>query len=193
MKQLISALLLCALMATAHANDSSSTGISWDNIRIGYLTADIDDIDDDATGLNLGVSNLFDNNLLLNIEYTDVSVDIFGADVELTQANIGLGYVVDLDDTSDFAVIVSYLDIEACSFGFCVDDDGYQLDLLYRRMMTDNVEFLVGLAHASVDSESETSQSIGVAYHFTPGFALEFGFSNTDGGSELGLTGRFQY
>lgn len=202
MNKLILSLAISAISLGVTASETAANGPAWNYVDLGYVQGDIDGVDADPTGFGVGASFLVSDSVFFTAGYTSVSEDvvIFGYDVdaEINQATFGIGYRLPISETTDFHVGANYLNLEACASipgfgGDCMDENGYGLNLGIRSMLTNQFEFFAGAGYVDIDSESETSTTLGVAYNFTDTFAVKLGWSTTGDIDLLGLSGRFEF
>lgn len=164
--------------------------ISYNHLDVGYVRVDVDDFSEDADGFLLGGSFELGENAFLFGGYRDLSADVGGFDIDISDYEFGVGYAWPVGRASSLYGKLSYVSAEADSFGISVDDDGYGLGIGLRTRATDNVELEGYVDYVDLDDlGDETSFGAAARFFVTPQFALGaevvFGDDSTTYGAGL--------
>ncbi|AWL11594.1 hypothetical protein HMF8227_01113 [Saliniradius amylolyticus] len=113
--------LLAAMIAPFALAETGDSHLSYDWLEAGYKNIQLYDID--ADGWGLGFSKKLTRNFYVQGRYHDVTDDHVDAhtQVDITTAELGLGYYHPLTDNMDFTATLSRLDGEE-DF---TEDEGY--------------------------------------------------------------------
>ncbi len=181
----VSSVLALGLAAPASVLAESP---SYDYVEVGYVKADIDDLDIDGDGFGIGGSFGFSENWFMFADYADLGFDF---DIDVNTFDVGFGYHYPMSDTVDLAVSAAYVSAEAESAGFSEDDDGYALKALVRGMVNDAFELNGGINYVDFggSSGSDTSFEAGALFSFTENVAFGGRVDFADEGNtyEIGL------
>jgi Outer membrane protein beta-barrel domain len=156
--------------------------------EIGYARVDFDNFSDDANVGAIGGSLAMADNLYLVAAYSYGKIDDSGIDVELDNADAGIGFHFPLNDRVDFIAEAAYawakVDVE--HFG-SADDDGYMLRAGVRAMLTPEFELNGGGTYVDISGDDATAGYVGVVYNFTPEFAVTGNISVGDDATSYGI------
>lgn len=191
MKNLLvsAALLTLGLSGTSSANE----GPKWTFVQAGYLQADIEDTNIEPTGFGIGGSHLVGENVLLVGQYSTISDDIFGIDVDLNSLSLGLGYKHSVTSVTDVYTVLSYEYVEFEGGGGSVDENGYGATVGIRSMVNNNIELSASMKYIDIDGESDTAVGVAAYYYITPQFAVSAGYSVADDVDTIGLSARYTF
>lgn len=183
-KLLFTSLLLSALSTSTVAIAKSP---SWNNVGVGYINVDIDDVDYEPSGFALFGSHLVNENIYVHAKYLSTEDDIFGEDLEITTLNLGLGYRHSLNVATDLFGEVSYLSADAEYNNQSEDENGYSLAIGVKSMLTENVEGVLSASRDSIDGESDTAINLELSYFVSEQFSFGAGYSFSDEANSLSL------
>ncbi len=139
----------------------------------GWGWVDIDEVNEDGDGFNLGGSLGVTDMVFLFVDYNDSEIDVDSFDVDYTTTEVGLGGNIELSPTADLVGSVSWVNVDLDAGGFGdVDEDGYGLFLGVRAMMTPQFELNGGVSYVDIDDADDTALEIGAVYNFTDVFAV---------------------
>jgi hypothetical protein len=184
----------CALLLAPLA--LRADGVSYNYLDAAYASVDIDDFSEDADGFLLRAAIELTDNVFVFGGYSDLSIDLTDFDIFLTETvdlreyDFGLGYAWPVGNASSMYGKVSYVSVEAESFGVSADDDGYGLAFGLRTRPATNVELEGYVDYVDLsDLGDETSFGAAARFFFTPQFALGaevvFGEDSTSYGAGL--------
>ena len=165
---------------------------SYDYAELGYVKADIDDLNVDGDGFGIGGSFGFYENWFMFAEYANLGFDF---DIDVNTFEAGFGYHYPMSDMVDLAVSASYLRAEADSGGFSEDDSGYGLKALVRGMVNDAFELNGGINYVDFGGNggSDTSFEAGALYSFTDNVAFGGRVDLADEGNTYQIGFRFYF
>ncbi|MES2625083.1 MAG: outer membrane beta-barrel protein [Pseudomonadota bacterium] len=214
------ALSLCALPLSSFAADAN------DELSYGYVEADYINLDIDQEDENLNIfKNDFDNGggygLTLSFpindaffvfgDYTDTESDfnfsdnsgvVVPSNTDIKRLNLGVGFVMPMNDTSDLVLSGAYSDLDYGDFDlggrendFDVEDledsfddlnedpsDGYFVDAKFRTQFAPAWEGSLGLRYTDIEDADGVSVIGNVMYEFGPNWGLNL---SIDAGDEL--------
>lgn len=160
-------LIAISLAATAGLSTSAiADDVRWNLVELGYAQVDVDDTDIDAKGALISGSFLLNPNIFIAGSYSATSDDVFGLDVDVNQASLGLGYRYPLANNIDAYGIVSYEDVELETDGGDADGDGYGLSAGLRMMANSQIELDGKIVYKDIEDDSDTGLGLGATYYF---------------------------
>jgi hypothetical protein len=212
------ALGLCLLPLTGLAADANDE-LSYGYVELDYINLDIDQEDENLNvfkndfdnGGGYGVSASFPINdaLFIFADYSDTEADftfsdnsgvLFPSDTDVKRFNIGLGFVMPMNDTSDLVISGAYSDIDYDDFNFgAADDDfdeiddafddlnedpsdGYFVDAKFRSQFAPAWEGALGVRYTDIEDAEGFSLIGNVMYEFGPNWGLNL---SVDAGDDL--------
>ena len=136
-KQLIAA--LSGLVLAASWQVSAAKGPSYTYGELGYMHFDADKYD--GNGARVNISFGATKHIFLKMGYGRTFVDVSGlSDIDVDRFNIGIGGRMGITDNTDVFGIASYIDHEYSGGIPTESDEGYQVDVGVRSMVTKKVE-----------------------------------------------------
>ena len=168
---------------------------SWDYVQAGYVSTDFDDADIDfkPSGFSLSGAKLLGENVFVTGTYSQQSDDIFGVDIDLDMASLGLGYRYGLTQNTDFFGVVSYENIEISGAGESEDDNGYGLTAGVRSIVTDSVELRGAIRYLDIADDGDTFFVAGADYFFSPQFAIGVSYETSSDLSFFNVNARYNF
>lgn len=182
---------LCVLAAAASSAVQASD-FSYDYVGLGYVSAEIDDVNIDGNGLALEGSFSVADNYHVVARYSDIGFDY---DIDGKTFELGLGYNRSIAESVDVVASLSYVSVELSepTFG-SIDDNGYGVYLGLRGMVADKVELLGGLNYVDLsDSGSDTTFSLGAGFDVTDQIQIGAGLTNNSDGNSYNIGVRFYF
>ncbi len=160
--------IACLLSSTATLAKQAP---NWNYIEAGYVKGDADALSNaDFTGLHVEGSVRVNESIFVLGRYRDISDSFNGLNVEASLLNIGLGYHHALEKNTDFFTTASFVQLSSeASLNTeheSSENNGYEVSLGVRSMLTDSFEMMTGVSYADIDG-SDTSFKFGAFYHFT--------------------------
>jgi len=159
----------------------AAAGPTYTYAEIGYQHLDADNYD--GNGARVNISFGATDHIFLKMGYARLFVDATGlsGDIDVDRFNIGLGGHMALTDKIDALALVSYLDNEYSGAIPTEADEGYQVDLGVRAMLSKKAEINatatyrhMGLTSAfGVADDDDTGFELGTViklkkkFHFT--------------------------
>jgi hypothetical protein len=168
-------------MGTAQ-NAMGAEDLDYSYIELQGVVIDIDDFQDDTSDLSeryddgggfalegsFGVTDLIflfgrysDTNSDATVETDDIFVP---GDRDVTRLDLGVGFSVEMSDSTDFVSRVAYTDIDIGEFEAGVSSDldtldedtsdGFTVDAGLRSQLTDRIEGSIGLRYLTIDSDT---------------------------------------
>ncbi|MDH5469311.1 MAG: hypothetical protein OEY45_13540 [Gammaproteobacteria bacterium] len=118
----------------------AAAGPGYTYAELGYQHFDADKYD--GNGARVNISYGVTGNIFLKMGYARLFVDATGlsGDIDVDRFNIGLGGHMALSDKIDALAVVSYLDNEYSGAISTEADEGYQVDLGVRAMVSKKAE-----------------------------------------------------
>lgn len=118
----------------------AAAGPTYTYAEIGYQHLDADNYD--GNGARVNISFGATDHIFLKMGYARLFVDATGlsGDIDVDRFNIGLGGHMALSDKIDALALVSYLDNEYSGAIPTEADEGYQVDLGVRAMLSKKTE-----------------------------------------------------
>ncbi|QJR80733.1 porin family protein [Alteromonas pelagimontana] len=194
MKRTLLATLIAGLSMNAFA-----AAPSWDLVELGYAKAKLDfgAEEIEPAGAAFYGSKLLGENVFLAASYSVLSDDFDGADLDLDQGSLGVGYRFSATASTDVFAAVSYeyVKLSASYRGYSLkaDDNGFGVTVGVRSMVTDTLELSSSIRHIEIDSEGETQISVGGNYFFTQAFAVGVSYSIADDEDMMGISVRYNF
>lgn len=172
-KLLASLFSVCILSTTTAFAEQAP---NWSYVEAGYVKGDADALSNaNFTGLHLEGSVSLNDSIFVLGRYRDISDSFDGLDVEVNQISLGLGYHHALEKNTDFYTTASFIQLSSeASFNTLhesSDNNGYEVSVGVRSMLTDSFEMMTAVSYADVDG-SDTSFKFGAFYHFTSNVAV---------------------
>ncbi len=158
--------------------------------EIGYLNADLDDIDVDGDGLGIGGSYALHRNVHLLVDYQDLDFD---GNADLNALSLGVGGNFALRPGLDLVGRLRWINQEIDAGSFSDDEDGYGLEAGVRMMINPQLEFDGSIKYVDIDDEDDTSFVIGGLYELTPVFAVGGDVELSDDYTAFFLKARFYF
>ena len=158
---------------------------SFDNVEIGYSNFDPDG-SADLSGYEIKGSKMISDNFYIAGDYTDVSKS--GVSIDLT--TFGLGYKIDFSDSSTF---FTELDYARWDTNFGIDENGYELTVGVRSMLTQRFELKAVIEYLDIDNENETSLVLGGAYNLSNDVAFYADYKYDSDFSRYGVGLRYNF
>ena len=188
--------LSIAIIASAFFSSSLLANTpSWNNVEIGYAKADYDDVEPD--GFFVKGSTLVTENVFLTAEYTSLSDDVWGVDVDLTWARLGAGYRYSIATSTDLygKVTYEYTEAEASYAGISDsnDDSGFGLTAGVRSRITSQFEVDGSIGYIDIDGEGDAAFAVSAHYYFNDQFAVGARFLNVDDLDILSASIRYSF
>jgi len=157
-------------------------------VEAGYFNFDLDDVNVDGDGFNVGGSLALTDLIHVVASYSDGETDQFNLDFSELDLAVGLNYR--LQPGLDVVGRVGYVDTEVENF----DDDGYSLEGLLRWMANEQLELDAGVKYVDLDdSGSDTAFQVAALYSIMPNLALGAGLSVSDDVTQWTLGGRYYF
>lgn len=168
--------------------------ISYNYLDVGYARVDIDDINEEADGFQLRGSAEVTKNIFIFSNYSDLTADVEGFDVDVSEFDLGVGYAVPVGAASSLYGKLSYVNAEAEFLGISVDDDGYGLAAGLRTRPTTNFELEGYVDYVDLsDLGDETSFGAAARYFVAPQFAVAAELVFGDDATTYGLGVRWHW
>ncbi len=192
--------LLAALLASG---SMAAEGPRYTYGQLSYIDVefnDLDSVDADGDGFNVGGSFAVADMVHIFAGYTDgeIDVDDFGfgdISADYSQLSAGLGVNYGVSDTVDLVGRLAYINVEIEVSGFSQDEDGYGLSGGVRAMIMPQLELNGGVVYSDLGGgfDSDTALELGAVYNFTDMFAAVAGVSFSDDVTEYGIGARLYF
>lgn len=162
--------LLGLSVALLFSGSAFANSPGWDLVELSYIKAEIDDTDFEPDGFGLSGSALLTENVFLTADYTALSEDVFGIDLDLDSISAGVGYRYGISPTTDLYGTLTYEYADVSGAGESDSDNGYGVTVGVRSMLTDAFELGGSIAYIDID-EDDTIFTVEGRYYFTDNFA----------------------
>lgn len=193
----VTALFLLGMFTGAHAQ--SNLQYSFVEVAYGQSEVDIDvsgvgDVDADLLGV--GASFGFGDNFFIQVAYEDADFDdVLGVDLEGEGYSLGFGAHVAASANVDWVFDLNYVyvEVEACGFGICIDEDdnGYSLGVGLRSLhASDKLELAARLGYVDVSDSGDAVVGGSLRYHFNDSFSGSVGASASKDVTTYGVSVR---
>jgi hypothetical protein len=193
-------LIAASLIPTFAAAEESAQGPRYTYLGAGYEWTDTKcaiEPEQRIEGYTIeGSLGLFDFLHILG-EYSDGDSDFDDPDTGISKERdfkcyrAGLGLNFGLTETVDIVGRAYYVDaeIDARRTSRTLDDDGYELEGLFRIMASETTEVHVGLAYTDLSDTDDNEVRIGLVHNVTPMVALRLGgvIFDDDTGINVGI------
>lgn len=191
-------ILAIAVLAASASTAAIAKSPDWDLVQVGYAQTDIDGFDEfSPAGFTLSGSTLVSENIFVLANYSLLSDDVLGVDLDLTQASIGFGYRHEMTASTDVygSIAYEYVEADASLGGMSesADDDGYSLKVGVKSMLTENFEIDANLGYIGSDGEGDATFSVAGNYYFTQNVAVGLSYYLTDNLDTLGVSVRYAF
>lgn len=188
MKRALLALsLLAALPFAASAQESGSTGLSYNYLEGGYVATNTDSGDADGWGLN--GSAAFTPNWSVFGAYSNQKID--DTDVDFDQWRLGVGYNHPIASNTDLVTRAAYEKFDA---GSGANFDGYSVEAGVRSALTSNLE---GYALAGYEDGDEYSSDfygrLGAQVKFNQNWGINGDVKFVSGDTQYFIGPRFSW
>ncbi|HET6473523.1 MAG TPA: outer membrane beta-barrel protein [Pseudomonadales bacterium] len=161
-----------ALIAGSSAAPAAAAGPRYTYGEVGYSRVDFDHFSEDADVGAIAGSFAIADHWYLVADYSYGTIDNTGADVDLQNADAGVGFHVALDDRVDFIAEAAYAWARVEADRFSDDDDGYALKAGIRAMLTPQFELNAGGTYVDISGDDQKAGYVGAVYNFTDMFAV---------------------
>jgi hypothetical protein len=215
------ALGLCVIPLTGLAADANDE-LSYRYVEVDYINLDIDQDDenlnvfkndfDNGNGYGVTASFPITDAFFVFGDYTDTEADFtfsddsglaFPGDTEVKRLNVGVGFVMPMNDTSDIVISGAYSDLDYGDFdlGAGEDDlddldefdeafddlnedpsDGYFVDAKFRTQFAPAWEGSIGGRYTDIEDAEGFSVIGNMMYEFAPNWGLNL---SIDAGEDL--------
>ena len=173
--------LLVLLPVFGFAGAMHADELSYTYAEAGYarVTGETGDIDFDGGGIGLSGSFAFTENMFATASYGHTKVDFNHTDVDadFDSYQIGIGAHMPLQDNLDLVGTVSWVKVDAEDAG---NDDGINVGLGLRCMMTEQLEWGAGVDYTDIDDEGDYGFNVSGRYHITPAFSVGLAVATDD-------------
>jgi len=177
--------LVAAMLLAGSA--AASEGPRYTYGELGYARIDFDNFNEDADVFGANGSLAVSDQIYLIAAYSDGNIDASGFDIDLKQAEAGVGLHFPLNSKVDFTADAAYVWAEVDADGFnSQDDDGYALRAGIRAVLTPQFELNGGGSYVDV-SDDDTALYVGAVFNFTDMFALTGNVSVGDNATAYGI------
>ena len=178
MKKIALVLALVGLTTSAFALESgiSETGISYNEVGIGYIssTSSTGSSDDGtSSGFGIGGQALLSKNIFAFGSYS-IPSGTFGSlgNVDTTDYQAGLGLRAAVAANTDFNLSATYLNTKASFLGISGIYTGYATSASFRALVAPKLEASIGVSYYDTKNErfgssSGTQYRIGTGYRFS--------------------------
>ncbi|WP_369007700.1 outer membrane beta-barrel protein [Colwellia marinimaniae] len=185
---------VCVLTSTATFATQSP---NWSYAEIGYIKGSVSSLEQaDFTGIHLEGSVSFHENFFAFGRYRDISDSFNRVDVEANLLNLGLGYRHGINDKTDFFTTASFASISTkvsyLSEHESNDNNGYELSLGVRSMLTDSFEFMTAISYEKIEG-NDTSFKFAGFYHFTENISAGVNFQLSTDVQYLTFSARYSF
>lgn len=179
--------------------------LSYNYIEALYVSAELDDFDEDADGLAFNASGLITERVFLFGGYSEVDVDFefMGADVEgeSKTKHLGVGLIGTMAEGTDVNATLSVIDNEIEGTGTFgpvsasenEDDTGYGVGLGVRHLFTPYLEGGASLNYTDLHGTSSTNFSLSGRVHFTPALSIGGSYTFDSDGDGYVVGGRLSF
>lgn len=173
-------LIIGAMLSAFSAQSVLADQPSFTYIEGGYSRMDTDGFDKDADGYILRGSADVSDMVYLNSSYSDISrKTIANGDVDLKIKSIGLGLKFPIDENTAFFTEANYLDAKVNSRTYSDTEDGYELSVGLRSMVSDSTELYGKLTNTKFDSNF-SSMTVGAKQYFTDNIGVFAEYTRND-------------
>ncbi len=167
MKKIIALAVASLLSITAMADGpaKTDTGISYNNVEVGYDTFINNDRDITWTGYGLGGNFLLTENIYATANYSSLTPQTSGDidNAELTY--VGLGYRLPIASSVDLITDLSYT-----SRTIGTTDTGYRLTVGAKSMIASAVELTGAYSYIDIGSSTYNAFTAGLKFNVTDAF-----------------------
>ncbi len=158
--------LACCAIAAFTPMAFANTAPVWDYASIGIERADIEG--DNLTGFVIEGSKALTDNFFIMGEYSSVSDDIMGVDVDLNWTRLGGGVYSSVSSNTDAYLQLSYENLEVVGsdgdFSVSSDQDGFGASVGIRSQISPNLELYGSVGYFEFDDEDDTGVELGFQY-----------------------------
>ena len=177
MKKIALVLAALGLSTSAFALESgiSETGISYNEVSVGYVstTTNSGDFPGTSSGLGVGGQALLTKNIYTFGSYS-IPSGTFGAlgNVDTTDYQAGLGLRAAVAANTDFNLSATYLNTKSSFLGISGIHTGYATSASFRALVAPKLEASIGVSYYDTKNErfgteSGTQYRIGTGYRFS--------------------------
>lgn len=184
-KSILSAAIVTSLSLSALSFNASADTPSFDYVEGGYTSYDFDVVSD-VDGFELGGSVSLTDSFYATADYADVSKN--GVDLSLT--TLGVGYKSDYSNTSSFFTEVNWANLDS---NVGSDENGYELALGIRSMITKDLELKVAAEYLDIDNDDNTYLVLGAAYNLTDNLAVYSEYKTESDDSQFSFGARYNF
>ncbi len=176
MKSLLVLVPVFGLTGAIHADELSYT---YGEAGYARVMGETGDVDFDGGGIGLSGSFAFTESLFAIASYGHTKVDFNHSDVDadFDSYQVGVGAHLPLQDNLDVVGTLSWVKVDAEDAG---NDNGLNVGLGLRGMVTEQVEWGAGIDYTDIDDEGDYGFNVSGRYHFTPAFSVGLAVSTDD-------------
>ena len=190
----LAAILTGALFAAATQMAVAAKGPDYTYADIGYVNTDGDNVEGDGFDVNIsfGATDLIFLKFGFQGDSLDVSDSGSTLSVDADKFLIGGGAHYMVMDRFDIFGSLSYVDIEYSGDIPTQGDDGYELALGVRTMVTKQLELNATAAYLQIgnledNDDSDSVYSVGVAYKFYKDFSVIGNYDHGERVDNIGI------
>lgn len=194
----MSALLLAlplALLPQAKATrpaPAPEPTFTYDFIQVGYITTDLDLVDETSDGMSFLASYDITDHVNLVASYSFETLTVSGADLDTRAFTFGAGLHAPLHERIDIYGAAVFISSDAEALGVSGSETGFGVEAGFRTMPVDRVELVAAVVHTDV-FESSTNFAAGARGYVTDSLSLGFDAVFDSDGNAYGINLRYGF
>ncbi len=173
-------LVVGAILSAFSAQSVLAEQPSFSYIEGGYSRMDTDGFNEDADGYILRGSAEVADMVYLNGSYSDTSREtILNDDIDLKIKSIGVGLKFPIGSSTAIFTEANYLDAKVSVQNDSDTEDGYEVSVGLRSMVSDSTELYGKLTNTEFDS-TFSSMTVGAKQYFTDNIGVFAEYTRND-------------
>jgi hypothetical protein len=183
--------LAIAASTASFAQTKTETGLSYNQVGVGYVsvTSTVSGKDYTFSGFGLGGSVLAGKNFLLSASTISANGDVAGTQITISQTSIGVGARAGIAAQTDVYGKISYIDAKAAALGAAISDNGYGLTVGIKTLIAPSLEGSVFAGQSKLSkSDSSNAFGLGLDYSISPTMIVGGSYISGKDSRQFGVT-----
>jgi len=183
--------LAVATCVSSFAQTKTDTGLSYNQVGIGYVsvTSTVSGKDYTFSGFGLGGSFLAGKNILLNATTLSANGDVLGTSVNISQTTVGVGARMPIAAQTDLYGAISYIDAKTAALGSSNSDNGSGFTIGIKTLMAPRLAGSIFAGQSKLSkSDSSSSFGLGLDYNISPSMLVGGSYVSSKDSRQFGLT-----
>jgi len=160
-------IILLVIMALMLTTLVPAADLSYSNVTVGYVDAEIDDLDGD--GFDIALNANISDSIFAILSYQDIESDkVLGVEVGLNEFRLGVGWHTAITGSMDFVAMLGYsfaeLDASIGVLSASIDGDGFVGSTGVRAKISGKIEVGAYATYSAVDFDHSVGEIDGLGF-----------------------------